>query len=224
MPTTYLVTGANRGLGLELARQLTGRGDQVIATARNPKEAGELSRLVRDIIPLDVTDAASIDGLPVRLGERPIDVLINNAGASSESKSVEGLTASELQRVFMVNSTGPLLVVRAVLKNLKAGKRKTIVNVSSVLGSIGSNIGGSYGYRASKAALNMLTATLANELRPQGFTCIVLHPGWVQTDMGGPNAPLKPAQSISSLLKVVDGLKPADSGKYFSYDGQILPW
>src|SRR5262249_2974301 len=115
---TYFVTGANRGLGLELVRQLTARGDQGVATARNPTETGELTRLVRDVVPLDVTDAASIEGLPGRLGDRPIDVLLNNAGASSESKSVEGLTSAELQRAFMVNSTGPLLVVRALLKNL----------------------------------------------------------------------------------------------------------
>src|SRR5262245_1060060 len=158
MPSTFLITGANRGLGLEFARQLAARNDQILATARQPEKATDLARLVHDVIPLDVLDAASIEGLGARAGDRPIDVLINNAGVSSDSRSIGTLMAEELQRVFAINSTGPMLVTRALLKNLRAGTRKTVVNITSLLGSIGNNKGGSsYGYRASKAALNQLT-------------------------------------------------------------------
>lgn len=225
MPHTYLVTGANRGLGLEFARQLAARGDQILATARDPERATDLARLVHDVIPLDLLNPKSIEGLAERIGDRPIDVLINNAGAASESKSIEAVGFDELQRAFAINSTGPMLVTRAVLKNLRAGQRKTVFNISSQLGSIANNRGGSsYGYRASKAALNQLTVTLANELRPEGFTCVVAHPGWVQTDMGGRNAPMQPEESVGHLLRLIDRLKPDDSGKFFNYDGTTLPW
>ena len=226
MPT-YLITGANRGLGLEFARQLSTRKDEtrIIATAREVEKATDLSRLVHDVIPLDVADPRSIERLPDLIKDRPIDILINNAGIGSKSNSIEKLDHEELARVFSVNSVGPMLVTRALLPNLRAGQRKTVFNISSQLGSITNNHGGSsYGYRASKAALNMLTVSLSNELKKDGFTCVVAHPGWVQTDMGGPNATLKPEESISALLKVIDGLKPDDTGKFFNYDGKTLPW
>lgn len=226
MPT-YLITGANRGLGLEFARQLSTRKDdtRILATAREPEKATELARLVHDVIPLDVADPASIEKLADHVKDRPIDVLINNAGISSKNNSIEKLDAEELRQVFAVNAIGPMLVTRAILKNLRAGSRKTVFNITSQLGSIGNNHGGSsYGYRGSKAALNMLTVTLANELKKEGFTCVVAHPGWVQTDMGGPNATLKPEESIAALLKLIDGLKPEDTGKFFNYDGKPMPW
>src|SRR5947207_3277680 len=208
MALTFLVTGANRGLGLEFARELAGRGDTILATARGPKAATELSRLVHDVIPLDLLDPASIVALGERVGNRPVDVLINNAGVTSDSKSIQTLDGAELQRAFAINSIGPMLVTRAVLKNLRTGGRKTVVNITSQLGSIAMNRGGSsYGYRGSKAALNQLTVCLANELRGEGFTCVVAHPGWVKTDMGGPGAPLSPEESVGHLLKVIDGLK-----------------
>jgi NAD(P)-dependent dehydrogenase (short-subunit alcohol dehydrogenase family) len=224
---TYLITGANRGLGLEFARQLSTRKDdiRILATARDPEKAADLARLVHDVIPLDVADPASIDRLPDHVNDRPIDVLINNAGVSSNSKSLETLDPADLHTCFAINSIGPMLVTRTLLKNLRAGQRKTVFNITSQLGSIANNKGGSsYGYRASKAALNMMTVSLASELRKDGFTCVVAHPGWVQTDMGGPNAPLKPDESIAALLKLIDGLKPEDTGKFFNYDGKTLPW
>jgi NAD(P)-dependent dehydrogenase (short-subunit alcohol dehydrogenase family) len=222
---TYLITGANRGLGLEFARQLAARNQTVLGTARKPDEALDLARLAHQVIPLDVADPESIASLRDQLKDRPIDVLINNAGVSSESKSIEMLEATELERVFMINSFGPLLVTRAVLPNLRAGERKLVFNITSQLGSIAKNNGGSsYGYRGSKAALNMLTRSLANELRPAGFTCIVAHPGWVQTDMGGPNATLTPQESVKALLALAERLTPEDTGKFFNYDGESLPW
>ena len=226
MPT-YFITGANRGLGLEFARQLSTRKDdtRIIATAREPEKATDLARLVHDVIPLDVADAKSIAALTERLRDRPVDVVINNAGVGSKGNSVEKLDAEDLRQIFAVNAIGPMLVAKALLPNLRAGKRKTVFNITSQLGSIANNKGGSsYGYRGSKAALNMMTVSLSNELKAEGFTCVVAHPGWVQTDMGGSNAPLKPEESIAALLKIIDGLKPADTGKYFNYDGTTLPW
>jgi len=224
--TTYLITGANRGLGLEFARQLSKRsGVTLLATAREPDKATELARLVHEVLPLDVSDPASIGALSERVKERPVDVLINNAGVSGEAKSIEKLDAGELERVFMVNAFGPLLVTRALLKNFRAGGKKTVFSITSQLGSIANNKGGStYSYRASKAALNQLNMSLSNELKGEGFTCVVAHPGWVRTDMGGPEATLAPEESIAGLLRIIDGLRPQDTGKFFNYDGTALPW
>jgi NAD(P)-dependent dehydrogenase (short-subunit alcohol dehydrogenase family) len=226
MPT-YLITGANRGLGLEFARQLSTRKDdtRIIATAREVEKATDLARLVHDVISLDVAEPKSIEELAGLLRDRPIDILINNAGISSKGKSIEELDAEDLRQAFAVNAIGPMLVTKALLPNLRAGQRKTVFNITSQLGSIASNRGGSsYGYRASKAALNMFTVSLANELKKDGFTCVVAHPGWVQTDMGGAGAPLKPEESIAALLRIIDGLRPEDTGKFFNYDGKPMPW
>lgn len=225
MPT-YLITGANRGLGLEFARQLSKReGVTILATAREPAKATELARLVHEVIALDVQDEASIAALGQKLRDRPVDVLINNAGVSSDQKTVESLTQAELRRVFDINAFGPMLVTRAAMPALRVGQGRKVFNITSMLGSIANNSGGSsYAYRASKAALNQLTVSLANELRSDGFTCVVVHPGWVKTDMGGPSAPLTTEQSVAAMLKLLDGLKPGDSGKYFNYDGGTLPW
>jgi NAD(P)-dependent dehydrogenase (short-subunit alcohol dehydrogenase family) len=226
MPT-YVITGANRGLGLEFARQLSTRGKDtvILATARDPDAATDLARLVHQVMPLDVADEASIAAFRGLVGDRPVDVLINNAGVSSDTRRLEQVTMAELDRSFRINAFGAVLVTKALLPNLRAGTRKVVFNITSQLGSITNNRGGSsYGYRGSKAALNQLTVTMANELRGEGFTCVVAHPGWVQTDMGGPNATLKPEESISALLKIIDGLTPADTGKFFNYDGGTLPW
>jgi NAD(P)-dependent dehydrogenase (short-subunit alcohol dehydrogenase family) len=222
---TYLITGANRGLGLEFARQLAGKNHVVIGTARDPDKATDLARLAHQVIRLDVGDAASIKGVREQLKNRPIDVLINNAGMSSPSKSIKTLEAAELETVFRVNALGPVLVAQAVLENLRAGARKLILSITSQLGSIANNTGGSsYGYRGSKAALNMLNKCMANELKSDGFTCIVAHPGWVKTDMGGPGAPLEAEQSVKDLLAIVERLTPADNGKFFDHGGGMLPW
>jgi len=226
MPTTYLITGANRGIGLEFARQLSTRKDVVIiGTSRDLEKATDMSRLVHQAVALDVADPKSLDALSAAVGDRPIDVLINNAGVSAKASKLEALTLEELQQVFAVNAFGALLVAKALLKNLRAGQRKTVFNITSQLGSIANNKGGSsYPYRASKSALNQLTVCMANEFRSEGFTCVVAHPGWVRTDMGGPNATLAPEESVRGLLGVIDGLKPEDTGKFYNYDGGTLPW
>lgn len=233
MSMTYVVTGANRGLGLEFVRQLVARGESVIATTRSIEKAdalravgGQSGRV--QVIALDVTDQESIAGLGSRVeaaGGRAVDVLINNAGVSSTSKSVTQLDAAEMQRVFMVNSIAPLLVSKALLPQLRLGARKRIVQITSQLGSIANNTGGStYAYRASKSALNQLNRCLANELAPEGFTCLAVHPGWVRTDMGGPNAHLSPEESVRAILKTIDEATIANNGAFVNYDGATLPW
>jgi len=229
---TYLITGANRGIGLEFVRQLTARGDSVIGTARDPAGLLEEARAVPGVrwVALEVADPASIDSLPTRLGSLgsgvgPIDVLINNAGVSSTAKTLADLTSAELHRVFAVNTFAPLLVTKALLPLMSAGGRKLIVHITSQLGSITNNNGTStYPYRASKTGLNQLNASLAHELRPAGFTCLAMHPGWVQTDMGGKQATLTPESSVRHLLGVIDRAEPGLSGRFFNYDGAPLPW
>src|SRR5262245_23136353 len=228
-PRTMLVTGANRGIGLELARQYLDAGWSVIATAREPQTAAELQALGAGkpllVETLDVTDGKSVAALAERLKDRPIDLLINNAGVASIGNRIGDVKPDEFAHVLAVNTIGPLRVTQALLKNLRAGKGKTVVSITSVLGSIEANGGGGfYGYRESKAALNMLTRTLAAELRRDGFICIVMHPGWVQTDMGGANAELTPEQSVTGMRGVIAKLKPEDSGKFWSHDGKTLPW
>ncbi len=222
---TWLVTGANRGIGLELCRQIAARGDTVIGTARDPGAAAALRETGARVEALDVTDPASIDALGARLRGEPLDGLINNAGIGSFGGGVADLTAEHLARYFGVNASAPILVVRALLPSLRAGAGKKIAHVTSLMGSIADNgSGGAYGYRASKAALNMLNASLALELRREGFTCLVLNPGWVKTDMGGPGAPTLVDASVRGLLAVIDRSGPDVSGRFFNHDGRALPW
>ncbi len=227
MPQTMIVTGASRGIGLEMCRVLATRGDRVIATARatTPALAEIASAHGVEVMELEVTDAGSINALAKRLSGRPIDALINNAGVSSTAKSISELTMEELQRVFAINASAPMLVAAALLPNLRLGARKVVMNISSQLASIANNKGGStYPYRASKTALNQLTVCMANELRAEGFCCVCVHPGWVKTDMGGPNAPLLPPESAGYLIRLLDGLTSAKSGSFLNYDGATMPW
>jgi NAD(P)-dependent dehydrogenase (short-subunit alcohol dehydrogenase family) len=222
-----IVTGASRGIGLEMCRVLATRGDRVIATARatTPALAELASAHGVEVMELEVTDAGSINALAKRLSGRPIDALINNAGVSSTAKSISELTMEELQRVFAINASAPMLVAAALLPNLRLGARKVVMNISSQLASIANNKGGStYPYRASKTALNQLTVCMANELRADGFCCVCVHPGWVKTDMGGPNAPLLPPESAGYLIRLLDGLTSAKSGSFLNYDGATMPW
>ncbi len=174
---------------------------------------------------LDVTDQASVERLASDLGDRAIDLLINNAGILPRMGSLDEVDFDDYNRVLAVNTVGPVRVTRALLPNLKAGDGKTIVNVTSVLGSIERNTGGGfYGYRESKAALNMFTRSLASDLGPHGFVCIVIHPGWVRTDMGGTSAPVLPRDSAAGIRRVVGGLSQEDNGTYWTFEGEALPW
>lgn len=229
VPSTILVTGATRGIGLEFVRQLVARGDRVIASVRDPKKAGSLDEFKGrgdvTLVALDVSNPLSIEGLGARLGDTPIDVLINNAGVSSPQKTLETVTADELARVFQINAFAPLLVTRSVLPCLNRGTRKLVCQVTSQLASIHNNTGGStYAYRGSKAALNQLNKSLSVELAPAGFTCVAIHPGWVRTDMGGPSAHLSPEESVAHMLRTLDTLTIEDTGRFLNFDGATLPW
>jgi NAD(P)-dependent dehydrogenase (short-subunit alcohol dehydrogenase family) len=163
--------------------------------------------------------------LGAALRGQAIDVLINNAGVSSETRSLAACTQDQLVRDFTINSISPVLVTKAVLPSLKMGSRRVVVSITSKLGSISQNTGGSsYGYRASKAALNMFNASMALELKQEGFICVVMHPGWVKTDMGGAGAPLTPEQSVGSMIRVIGELMPRDTGMFKNYDGGEIPW
>jgi len=222
---TVLITGANRGLGLEFARQYAEAGWKVIGTARNPASAAELNALDVRVARLDVADPKSVAALAAALGGEPIDLLINNAGIFPRAGSLEETDFDAALQTYEVNTLGPMRVTRALLPNLRAGSGKKVVSITSGLGSIENNTGGRfYGYRESKAALNMFTRSLAVELADEGFTCVVISPGWVQTDMGGPNATLTPKESVLGMRAVIAGLNPSQSGTYWNYDGDAIPW
>ena len=232
MPQTYLITGASRGIGLEFARQLSTRaastGDTILATARDPAKATELNALKGvTMLTLDVASEASIEGFTKALASRPIDVLINNAGISNHMPDLASCTLAKLQDVFTTNTFAPILLTKALLPNISAGAGKRIINITSVLGSMGlHHTGFSYGYCASKAALNMLTQKLATELaKSHPTSCIIaLHPGWVQTEMGGKEATLTPTAAVQTMLTTIAGLTPASTGAYLNTDGAVLPW
>lgn len=229
---TVLITGANRGLGLEFARQYADEGWKVYAACRRPDDARELDRLAAAsgghvaVIALDVTDAASLRTAAAELAGIPIDLLVNNAGVGSpKGQKLGSLDYAAWQRVLDTNTLGPMRVTEAFLGNVEKSGQKKIVTITSGMGSIEDNgSGGSYAYRSSKAAVNMVVKSLSIDLAARGITCIVMNPGWVRTDMGGPGGQLSPEQSIAAMRKVIAGLTPADSGKFFNHDGRQYPW
>jgi len=222
---TVVVTGANRGLGLELARQLNDAGAIVIGTARKPDKADDLRELGVRIVQLEVADAVSVAAMAETLGDLKIDVLLNNAGIFPQREGFEDTDPDEALRVYTVNTIGPLRVTQALMPMMRRADGKLIMNMSSGLGSITNNSRGSMvDYRASKAALNMISRTMAAELKEEGFVVVAMSPGWVKTDMGGPNANLTPEESVSGILRTLAGLKGDDTGGYFNHDGSELPW
>jgi NAD(P)-dependent dehydrogenase (short-subunit alcohol dehydrogenase family) len=224
----YMITGANRGIGLELTKQLLARGDEVIGTARLPGALGELLGGHQGLraLPLDITDAASCDGLRAALEGEVVDVLINNAGAYGRSGGLGSIDYEVMRQDYEVNTLGALRVLEVALPSLRRGATRRVVNISSQMGSITDNTsGGSYSYRAGKAALNMVTRSAAMDLQGEGFTVFVMHPGWVQTDMGGANAPLDVETSARSMLGVIDAAAPSThNGAFWSWKGVTLPW
>jgi NAD(P)-dependent dehydrogenase (short-subunit alcohol dehydrogenase family) len=197
----------------------------VIATARRPEAAADLNALEVRVLQLDVADQKSIDDLAGVLRGTKIDLLINNAGIFPRSSTLAETDFDDVSRTYAVNTIGPMRVTRALLPNLRAGTERKIVSITSGLGSIENNTNGRfYGYRESKAALNMFTRSLAAELRDAGFICVVISPGWVRTDMGGPNANLSPEESVTGMRAVIAGLNHEATGTYRNYNGETLPW
>lgn len=222
---TALVTGANRGIGLEFVKQLTAQGYNVIGTARKPGSAGALKRTGASVLQLDVTSSESVRAMAAQLKGQPIDLLINNAGVSGhDAPTFRETDFDKIAFTFDVNSLGPMRVTQALLDNVLASKQKRVVHISSIMGSIEKNWGGLYGYRASKTALNMLNSSLAKEVGKAGVTSVVLHPGWVKTDMGGESAQVEKEDSVAGMLKVISALELADGGRFIDYQGQSLPW
>ena len=225
-----VVTGANRGIGLEFVRQFLSRGDTVEATARDPERATELNRLKEAvgerlrIHRLDVADDFSVSAFADALLPGPVDLLVNNAGLGAWI-GLDELDFQEAKRLFDVNALGPLRVTRALLPRLRQGSQKRIVHLTSRMGSIADNSsGGSYGYRMSKAALNMASRTLAVDLAGEGMVSVVLHPGWVQTEMGGEGATTTPTDAVAAMIRIIDRLGPDESGRFFHANGTELPW
>ena len=230
MPSA-LITGANRGLGLEFARQYLGDGWQVYAACRDPASASELHRLAENndklrILAMDVTDPASIHAAATELDGQAIDLLLNNAGViGPRGQAIGNIDYDAWAEVLAVNTMGPMRVSEGFVEHVARSDRKLIVTLTSGMGSIADNSsGGSIVYRSSKAAVNMVMRSLAIDLAPRGITCAVVNPGWVRTDMGGPNATLEPSESISALRRLIATLGPEQSGKFFNHTGREYPW
>ncbi|KAH7929995.1 NAD(P)-binding protein [Leucogyrophana mollusca] len=234
--STWLVTGASRGIGLELVRQLLASPDRIVfATCRTPHSADGLHALADaletrgtlHIVQMDVTDEASIASAQEEvediLGGMGLDFLINNAGVSVRNDSPNTLTSKDLTTTILANVVGPALVTRAFIPLIEQSRKKVIANISTALASIGIDYGGQHSsYSISKAALNMLTYKQAKE-RPD-LIPFVIDPGWVKTDMGGNNAALEPYESAAGILNVVASATPQDAGRFIDYKGEIVPW
>ncbi|MDY0874455.1 SDR family oxidoreductase [Dongia rigui] len=224
MPTV-LITGANRGIGLELTRQYASAGWDVIACCRKPKEAGELTALKVEVKALDVADAASIKTLATDLKGRSIDVLLNNAGILGRRIGFGHAEPDEFLELQRVNALAPLLIAEAFVAHVTASGQKKIAAITSGLASITNvNDAASYAYRASKASLNMVMRKLDYDLKDRGIVAAAISPGWVQTDMGGTDAALKVEDSAAGIIKVIAGLDAAKGGGFFGYDGETIPW
>lgn len=232
MPTV-LITGANRGIGLEFANQLAAQGWQVLASCRKPDSAEALQQLAIyypgrvSLIPLAVDDPAQIEALAARLRGQPLDLLLNNAGYYPGGlHETFGHTSRELWlRAFEINTIAPLKIAEALIDNLEQGQGKTIALITSKMGSLADNTsGGCYLYRTSKAALNMVAKSLVQDLEPRGIKVALLHPGWVRTDMGGPNAWISAQESVAGMLKIILNLGWQDTGRFLAYDGKEIEW
>jgi len=237
---TVLITGASRGLGLELARQYLADGWRVLAGARQPSAATELNELAAGsagrmtVHALDVTDHAQSDALARTLAGVPVDVLINCAGVMGHQSFAEkgmgmqrfGTTDyADWLETLRINLLGPMKVAEAFVEHVAASEQKKIITLTSILGSMASNqVGGLYAYRSSKAGVNAVMKSMAIDLGRRGIVAIPLHPGWVRTALGGPRADLDAATSAAGMRRVIAALTPAQSGRYLQWDGRELPW
>ena len=231
MPS-ILITGANRGLGLEFARQYSADGWQVFAACRDPSGAAQLQELKRapdrqlTVLQMDVTDLASVRAAAKEIGTAAIDVLVNNAGVGGASNQTTGrVDYRAWADVLDVNTRGPLRVLESFLDHLARSERRTVVTITSGMGSLADNTsGGSIAYRTSKAAVNMVMRSAAIDLARHRIICIIVNPGWVKTDMGGLAARMTPQESVGALRKLIANLTLEDSGKFFNWDGREYPW
>lgn len=231
-----LITGCNRGLGLELTRQYLQAGWQVHACARRSSVElkalsgkGELACHM-----LDVTDHAAIDALAKMLADAPIDVLLNSAGTMGHVDFAnQGLAAggfgdadfADWERIFRVNVIGPMKIAQAFVEHVARSEQKKIVTLTSMVGSMALNdVGGLYSYRVSKAAVNAMMRSMGMDLKHRGIVAVPLHPGWARTEMGGPNAKISPSESAAGIRRVISQLSLADAGRFLAFDGSEMPW
>ena len=228
---SILITGTNRGIGLEFVKHYIKNNEKVIATCRNRNSAKDLLELENttnnlSLVELDVSNPNSINNFTSKIAGLPIDTFISNAGVSGP-KNIEfgNFDAKEWLDVFNVNTIAPLLITQKILKNLRLGKDKKLAFISSKVGSIEDNTsGGMYIYRTSKTALNQVIKSLSIDLKGENFIVVALHPGWVQTDMGGPNALIDTKTSVRGMTEAIDNLTSKNSGKFYNYDGSPIPW
>ena len=230
---TTLITGANRGIGLEFSRQLAEDGWCVLACSRDLEKSDALNKLAAEyperiiLYALDVTDHGQIEKLSQTLANKPIDLLINNAGVFPDinDRSFGQTDYDSWAHAFLVNTMAPLKMAEEFIAQITQSSRKTIVTITSKMGSVADNgRGGSYIYRSSKSAVNMVIKSIAIDLKSNDIISVLLHPGWVRTDMGGPSGLISVEQSVSGMLSVIREVTSADSGKFIAYDGQIIPW
>ena len=242
MPSVF-ITGSNRGIGFEFAKQYAADGWRVYATCRNPDRADALKKLEGDvrIHKLDVADFDEVDALAEELKAETFDVVILNAGLAMEpdetgkrkGSSLGELDYSAWEEVFRVNTMAPAKIVESFLDQILRSERKLVIGITSTLGSMAHTYpeeyafqhrGPAYLYRSTKAGLNSVIKTIASELEPEGITAIAMNPGWIRTDMGGPTAYMDAPEAITSMRQVIAGLGPADNGRFIEYDGSPLPW
>jgi len=227
-----LITGANRGLGLEFCKQYASEGWRVLACCRMPEAASELLNLAEQsphvsIFALDVGNFEQIEQLAAQLDDTAIDVLINNAGVYGDSneRGFGQLDYEAWTKTLVINIQAPVKMAEAFLPHLQRGDKKLLVAISSLMGSIADNdSGGSIIYRSSKAGLNSVMKTLAIDLKEQEVGVLIFHPGWVKTDMGGENAPLEAVESVAGMRQTIAAFLPEQSGSFVKYDGTALPW
>ena len=229
--STLLITGANRGIGLELVKQYADSGWIIHACCRNPGNADALNSLAKNnasitVHTLDICNSNQIHELKTTLGNTPIDILFNNAGIYGQNNAYFGNTdVTQWLNCFEVNTVAPMKVSEALVGNVASSELKIIATMSSKMGSMADNgSGGSYVYRSSKAALNAAMVSAAIDLKPKGIKVAILHPGWVKTDMGGPNAEITVEECVNQLRNTLDNLTLETSGTFFEIDGSVIPW
>lgn len=227
MPTV-LITGANRGIGLEFTRQYAAVGWRILAGCRSPGNTGDLRGLKGDIAihTLNVADAASVSAAKAAIGGEPIDLLINNAGSIGQRAGKLGnVDYADWHDTLNINLLGPARVAGAFVDNVLASQQKKFATVSTRMSSMTECKAIDFmAYRTSKAAVNMMMTLAANELGPKGATVVLLHPGWVKTTIGGPYAVMTPKDSVTGMRAVLDRLTPADNGRFINFDGTPIPW
>ena len=224
-----LITGANRGLGLEFAKQYATDGWHVLACCRNPEAASALQTLAStfhhvQILALDMADFSQIDALAIQLKNQPIDVLINNAGVYPDS-TFGDTNYDDWAQAFKINAMASLKMAEAFVQHITKSQLKKIATLTSKMGSIDDNTSGeSYSYRSSKTAVNMVMKSLSIDLKPYGISVVTLHPGWVQTDMGGPNGLINAQTSVAGLRAVIENLSLVNTGQFIAFDGKAIAW